>query len=187
MRGFRGRFGSLAARGLAIVVLSLSITGQSTASPDTLRVAIEDIVFGAVDVAAAPATGGMATFQNLDAVSDNGFLQGAYAVPGWLGLTLLQVAQGTLRVVTGTIQLVPGIVLFPFKADVPEGFNVFRSGEKLVDVRNPLGETPAWLRYVPPVTPFTIDVRIAPISPWAVYESADDATAGDAPALAGTP
>ena len=181
-------FATAFATALAITMtVSMATPRDALASPDTLRVAIEDIVFGAVDVVAAPVTGGVATARNLDAVSDNGFLQGLYAVPGWLGLTGLQFAQGSLRIVTGAIQLVPGIVLFPFEADVPEDFNVFRSGEKLVDLRNPLAENPAWLRYVPPVTPFTIDCRMAPISPWAVYVSPNDETAGDTGSLAGSP
>jgi hypothetical protein len=76
--------------------------------------------------------------------------------------------------VVGALQVVPGIVLFPFpNTDVPEGFNVFRQGDALVDARNPLAENPAWLPYVLPVTPFTIDARIAPVSPWAVYEEED--------------
>lgn len=173
-------------RVFATACLVASMAGSAVASPDTLRLAIEDIVFGVVDVAAAPVTGGVATAANLDAVSDNGFLQGLYVLPGWLGLTSLQLVQGTLRVATGAIQLVPGIVLFPFGADVPEDFNVFRSGDALVDVRNPLAENPTWLRYVLPVTPFTIDCRIAPISPWAVIVSPDDETAGNA-GLAATP
>jgi hypothetical protein len=149
--------------------------GSAQASPDTLRLAIEDITFGAADVLASPVTGGIATSENLESVSDNGFLQGLYALPGWLGLTFLQATQGTLRIVVGVIEVIPGIVLFPFPdTDVPESFNVFRSGEALVDARNPLAENPAWLAWVPLITPITIDARIAPISPWARYVSPDD-------------
>jgi hypothetical protein len=170
---------SLAGRALASASLvALMGVGTAQASPDTLRLAIEDMVFGVGDVVAAPVTGGIATAENMSEVSDNGFLQGAYVLPGWLGLTGLQLGQGTLRIVVGALQVVPGLVLFPFEADVPEGFNVFRQGEALVDYRNPLAENPAWLPYVLPVTPITIDVRLAPISPWAKYVSPDDETMG---------
>ncbi len=166
------RLRSRGLRALATLVCAFALTAPSvaTASPDTLRVALEDIAFGAADIVASPVTGGVATAQNLESVSDHAALQGLYAVPGWLGLTFLQASQGVLRVVVGAVQLVPGLVLFPFpNTDVPEEFNVFRSGELLVDARNPLAENPAWLPWVLPVTPFTIDARFAPISPWAVY------------------
>jgi hypothetical protein len=174
------RPGRLLAGLLGAVLLVGLAPGQVQASPDTLRVALEDITFGAVDIVASPATGGIATARNLDEVSDNRFLQGAYALPGWLGATFLQATQGLLRVVVGAVELVPGIVLFPFPdTDLPEDFNVFRQGELLVDARNPLGENPDWLAYVLPATPFTIDARIAPISPWAVYDESASESASE--------
>ena len=160
----------IAAASAAAGLLVFVSVATASASPDTLRLAIEDITFGSVDVAASPVTGGIATARNLDSVSDNGFLQGLYVLPGWLGLTFLQATQGVLRVVVGVVEVVPGLVLFPFPdTDLPEDFNVFRQGEALVDARNPLAENPAWLPYVLPITAFTVDARIAPISPWAVY------------------
>ena len=84
-----------------------------------------------------------------------------------MGLTGLQAAQAALRVLTGAVELVPGIVLFPFGTDLPADFNVFRRGELLLDLENPIAKTPPWLVYVPIVTPFAIDVRLGPVSPWA--------------------
>ena len=144
-------------------------TGAASASPDTLRVALEDVIMGTVDVVVAPGNGGIATVRNLDEVSDDGFLQGLYFVPALLGLTTLQVAQGALRVATGAVELIPGIFLFPFEADLDPDLNVFRRGELMVDLENPLAENPPWLAYLPITTPFTIDVRIGPLSPWALY------------------
>lgn len=171
------------------VLAACMLAGSAQASPDTLRLALEDLTFGVVDVAASPVTGGIATADNLDAVSDDGVLQGLYAVPGWAGLTVLQALQGSLRVVVGALELVPGLVLFPFPdTDVPPEWNVFRRGDALVDARNPLATHPAWLPWLLPVTPFTIDARIAPISPWAVYLTPDDETVtGDPRAWAKTP
>jgi hypothetical protein len=158
--------------------------GTATASPDTLRMAIEDIVMGAADVAVSPVTGGIATSRNLEQVSDSGILQGLYAVPGWLGLTALQAVQGALRMAVGVVELFPGIALFAFEPDLDPDLNVFRRGELLLDIRNPLGQKPPWLAYIPVATPFTIDARIGPISPWALYRESQDDRAGsssDAP------
>ena len=169
-----------------LVPLALLVAGgPAGASPDTLRLGVEDVLLGAADVVAAPVTGGIATAATLDQVSDNAGLQATYAFPGWLGLTLLHTAQGFFRVVVGTGELVAGIFLFPFPdADVPEEWNIFRQGS-LVEARNPLAENPEWLPWVLPVTPITMDVRVFPVSPMAEYlVPGDDEFAGDEAAWA---
>ncbi len=50
---------------------------------------------------------------------------------------------------------------------------MFRRGELMVDLENPLAENPPWLAYLPIATPFTIDVRIGPLSPWSLYSTPD--------------
>ena len=172
----------LVAGSLALALASPTAPAQ--ASPDSLRLALEDVTFGVVDVAASPVTAGVAAARNLDAVSDHAVLQALYALPGWAGLTFLQVGQGVLRTLVGALEVIPGIALFPFQTDLPEDWNVFRRGDLLVDARNPLGEHPSWLAWVLPLTPVTIDARIAPVSPWAVYVQPQDDTYGGHPMTA---
>lgn len=168
------RIGRCVAQAGAGVALSLWLgVGAASASPDTLRMALEDILLGAADIVVAPANGCIATARNLDEVSDNVFLQGLYSVPAALGLTTLQAVQGALRTATGIVELIPGIILFPFEADLDPDLNVFRRGDLMVDLENPLAENPPWLAYVPIATPLTIDVRIGPLSPWALYQEPD--------------
>ena len=76
-----------------------------------------------------------------------------------------------MRTATGIVELIPGIFLFPFQADLDPDLNVFRRGDLMVDLENPLGDEPPWLAYLPIATPITIDVRIGPLSPWALYRS----------------
>jgi hypothetical protein len=155
--------------GAAIALLLISGAGSASASPDTLRLAFEDILMGAADVVVSPVNAGFATAENMEHVSDNAWLQGLYVVPGFLGLAVLQAGQGALRVLVGAVEVLPGLALFPFDRDLGEGFNVFRRGELMLDARNPLGENPPWLAYVLPLTPATIDARIGPRCPWATY------------------
>jgi len=164
-------------RGVACALILTFVAGTAAASPDTLRLAFEDIVMGAADVVVSPVNAGMATAANLDDVSDNGFLQGLYVVPGFLGLSFLQAGQAVLRVVVGAVEILPGLALLPFDTDLSEDFNVFRRGTLLLDLDNPLGERPPWLAYVIPVTPFTIDARIGPMCPWARYRDPADGVA----------
>ncbi len=163
---------------LAACVLSLFSVAAASGSPETLRVALGDIVMGIGDVVLSPATSVVATGDNLESVSDNALLQGLYAIPGWVGLTGLQAVQGGLRIVTGVVQLLPGIVLFPFKTDIDSDFNVFRQGEPLLQATNPLAERPSWFVWVPIFTPAAIDVRLGPVSPWALYRSSPEGIEG---------
>jgi hypothetical protein len=153
------------------------VAGSAAASPNTLRLAFEDIIMGGADVVVSPVNAGMATAANLEEVSDNGFLQALYVVPGFLGLAVLQAGQATLRIVVGAIEILPGLALLPVETDLSEGFNVFRRGTLMADIQNPLGENPPWLAYVIPVTPFTIDARIGPMCPWARYGDLEGAVA----------
>ena len=148
------------------------------ASPDTLRRSLEDLTMGVADIAVAPVTAGIAVADNLDAVSGNGFSQGVYTLPGWLGLTTLHVLTGVCRFTWGALELVPGIVLFPFSADLPD-WDGFRSGEKLVDWQNPLAESPGWVKWVPLTTPATIDLRLGPVHPWGRYDDPNEREVGE--------
>ena len=130
-------------------------------------------------VVVAPVNAGSATRANMEYVSDNAILQGLYAVPGFLGFTVLQVGQATLRIIGGALEVLPGLALFAFETDLSEDFNLFRQGTLMGDFENPLGENPPWLAYVLPLTPITIDARVGPMCPWARYDDpADDSQSG---------
>lgn len=147
------------------------LPGEAAASPDTLRMAFENLLQGPVDMALAPVTAGRTVAQNLDDVGPAPVAPAAYAVLGHPGLTLLQVGCGALRMVSGAVLLVPGVVLFPFEdVDVPPEANVFGRGPRmLVDEQNPLADEPEWLEYVPPATPATMDAELGIQVPYSEY------------------
>jgi hypothetical protein len=152
-----------------LLVPGLAAPGSASASPDILRRSIENIVTAPLDVVLAPVNGWIALRANLPHVSDSPTQRRVYAVPGYLGLTLMHVGTGVLRAVSGVAQLPPGIALFAFDTELPPRFDPFRQGSALVDWQNPLAESPPWLKYVPLATPFTIDTKFGILSPWAVY------------------
>ena len=69
------------------------------------------------------------------------------------------------------MQIVPGIFLFPFQADLGPGTDLFSNGTGLVDWQNPLAEKPPWLKWVPPATLVTVDVKFGTVSPPAVVDA----------------
>ena len=160
-----GRAGAFA------VLLAGLAAGPSHASPETLRRSFGNLFQAPLDVVLAPVTAGIATVRNFDEVGDHPAEAAVYAVPGYLGLTILQVGVGALRLVSGAVQLLPGLVLFPFEGvDLAGRFDYFSHGEALVEGANPLAEEPPWLVWVPIATPFTIDAKFGIISPFGLSD-----------------
>ena len=113
------------------------------------------------DAALSPITAGISTGENLDAVSPQPALQGLYFPFGWVGTTGLNLATAVYRAAAGAAEIVVGIVLFPFPdTDVPAFFRPGKDARALVSWKNPLGEDPKWVKYVPPFTPFTMDIDL---------------------------
>ncbi len=157
--------------GAVAVLLAGLGAGPSNASPETLRRSFGNLFQAPLDVVLAPVTAGIVTARNFDEVGEHPAEAAVYAVPGYLGLTLLQVGVGALRLVSGAVQLLPGLVLFPFEgADLDARFDYFSRGEALVEGVNPLAEEPPWLVWVPIATPFTIDAKFGILSPFGLYD-----------------
>ena len=155
----------------AILAASLLLCGSAQASPDTLRNAFTDITGGLFDIVLSPVTAAKATAGNWEPVGDDTGSRAIYAIPGYAGLTLLHMASGGLRALTGSLYTLPGLLLFPFsQTDLPREANPFATGEALVEAANPLGQNPSWVKYIVPITPLTMDAKLGVISPWADYD-----------------
>lgn len=149
---------ALAPGALALVMTLCLAPAQLRASPDTLRTALTNVVGAPFDVALSPVVGAQRTSENRGIGSDRP-QRAAWSFFGFFGQTGLQVLTGAARLTTGALQLVPGVLLFPFPdTDLPAYLDPFGTGEGIVDLENPLGHS--WLRWVPPVTPLTIDFKI---------------------------
>jgi hypothetical protein len=149
---------ALAPCALALVMMVCLAPAQVRASPDTLRGALTNVVGAPFDVALAPVIGVERTRENRG-IGANRAQRAAWSFFGFFGQTGLQVLTGAARVTTGALQLVPGVLLFPFPgSDIPDHLDPFGTGEGMIDLENPLGRS--WLRWVPPLTPLTIDFKI---------------------------
>lgn len=158
------------------LILALGLAPASAhASPDTLRRALENVTQAPVDLLCAPVLAGTALRGNLPEV-ESSLQRKSYVVPGYLGLLSLQILSAVAREVTGVLQIVPGVALFPFVGrDLGPAWDPFHLGDAWVDWSNPLAEDPAWLKWVPVTTPLTIDVKVGIASPIAPYREPSDA------------
>lgn len=157
-------------RRLLFMVAALAAPGAALASPDTLRMALANLLEGPVDVAVAPVVAGRTIVHNAGEVGLAPVGPVAYGVLGSVGLTALQAAWGAARTVSGAVLLLPGLALFPFEeADLPAEADVFGRGDALAVWHNPLAEDPPWLKYVLPATPATVDATVGITVPYSRY------------------
>lgn len=157
-------------RSLVTLLALTALPGAASASPDTLRMALANLMEGPVDMVAAPVVAARTTVQNAGEVGLEPVGPVVYGALAHFGLTVLQLGWGTLRTASGALMLVPGVVLFPFPGvDLPQEADVFGRGDALVSWKNPLAEDPAWLEYVPPATPLTVDATLGITVPYSTY------------------
>ena len=109
-----------AARALAclLVALAVSAAGEAAASPDTFKRAFTNILFGPVDFALSPIVASRAVYNNLRDIDDSPGVRIAYAIPGVAWNIAFVMGGGVLRTFSGLLEIVPGIILIPFEADM---------------------------------------------------------------------
>ncbi len=147
---------ALATAALALCLVALA-PAPAEASPETLRRSFSNIMNGPFDMALAPVVGGLTLAKNLQDIDDTPGVRVAYAVPGWFWLTGLNLAGGAIRVITGTLELLPGIGLFAFEPDMDPLFDPVENAPALVEWDNPLADVESpWVYYNPLLTPFSI-------------------------------
>jgi hypothetical protein len=125
----------LAAAFLAAGLLALPVA-PAGASPKTLKRSVENLTQWPLDVATAPVVSGWTIYRNMRDIGDSTAVRIFYPVPGFAWNTMVQVGAGVLRGVTGAIELVPGLVLLPFDADLDPLFDPSLDNEALVNWEN---------------------------------------------------
>lgn len=158
------RFKSTARRStfvLIAAVLLAALPTAATASDATLRMAFANIINGPLDMLCSPYTGGYILVTNLRDIDDSAGVRVTYALPGYIWLTGVTFASGGIRTITGALESVPGVLLFPFDRDTDEMFAPVESSSAVVlDWENPIAENENWyVRYNPVATLFSIPLR----------------------------
>lgn len=149
---------ALLATALMLVVLC---PASASASPDTLRRGLGNMMMGPFDMLLAPVQGIYTVSRNLEEIDDSEAVRIGYAVPGWAWLTLLDFGCGMIRVFTGALETIPGVVLFASESDVDPLFDPVEDARALFEWDNPLIEVEnPWVYYNPVVAPFAIRIKM---------------------------
>lgn len=121
--------------GLALAAaLALVVAAPATASPETLKRSMSNILMGPFDIATAPVVAGQTLYRNLSDIDDSTGVRIFYPLPGYVWTTAVQTGAGVLRSVTGVLELIPGLFLLPFETDMEPLFDPAEDNEALVDV-----------------------------------------------------
>jgi len=115
-------------------LLALLLAAPAQASPDTLRRSVGNIIFAPVDLALAPVVAAQTVYTNLQDIDDSPAVRFIYPVPGWIWTTGVQAGAAVIRAITGLLELLPGLALIPFEADLDPLYDPVERGDALVDI-----------------------------------------------------
>jgi len=118
---------------LLVVCFLLGVSGTAAASSATLKRSLTNIAFGPLDFALSPVTGATGVYRNLQDIDDSTGVRIAYAVPGVVWNTAFNMGGSVLRVFTGALEFIPGILLLPFSADMDPLFAPPERAPALID------------------------------------------------------
>ncbi len=140
------------ARGLAAALVALGgalvAASPAEASPETLKRSMSNMLFGPLDVVFSPVVGAQTVYRNIQDIDDSMGVRIAYALPGVAWNTTLQAGSGVIRCMTGVIELLPGLGLLFFEADLDPLFAPPEKSDALVDKETPILDVKFGVNYV---------------------------------------
>ena len=120
-----------------LVALAIAVASPASASPETLKRSMGNILFAPLDLALSPVVAAHAVYTNLRDVDDSLGVKLAYPIPALVWNTGVQIGCAAIREITGLIEFVPGLGLLFFEADMTEMFAPVERGSALVDIETP--------------------------------------------------
>lgn len=120
--------------GLGALLLAAAASPSASASPETLRRATSNMLFGPFDVATAFIQGPRTVANNIRDIDDSMGVRVAYVIPGVAWNICMQASSGIIRTMSGILEFIPGLGLVFFEADLDPIFAPAERGDALVDV-----------------------------------------------------
>jgi len=117
--------------------VSGAMASPASASPETLRRSMSNILFAPLDIALSPVVAANTIYKNLNNIDDSLGVRIAYVIPGFVWNVGLNAGSGVIRAAAGGLELLPGIFLLPFKLDMAPLFAPGEKGNALVDIETP--------------------------------------------------
>ena len=118
---------------LVAVALCFVSVAPAMASTETIRRSVSNILFGPMDFALAPITGTRSVYNNMRDIDDSTGVRIFYAIPGVAWNIAYVAGGGVVRMFTGLLEFVPGLLLIPFEADMNPIFAPPEKADALID------------------------------------------------------
>ena len=117
----------------AVFALLFMVSSPVSAGPETLKRSVENLTLWPLDLVLSPVVAGQTVYTNLQDIGDSTAVRIAYPVPGFVWVTFVQTGTAVLRGVAGAFELLPGIGLLPFDAELDPIFDPVEDNEALVE------------------------------------------------------
>jgi hypothetical protein len=143
------------ARHFAIVAglvasLVAAAPGDCQAGTKTLRRSAQNILFFPLDLVLSPYVATKAVYTNWKASDDTTAVKIAYPIFGVVWAMSVNAGASAIRGLAGLLELVPGIVLVPFKADMSPIYDLPENNQALVDTGSDAFKVKFGVDYVSP-------------------------------------
>ena len=134
------------------LIASLVAAGpdDALAGTKTLRRSAQNILFFPLDMVLSPFVATKAVYTNWKASDDTPAVKIAYPVFGVIWAVGVNIGASGIRGLAGLLELAPGLVLIPFKADMSPIYDLPESNQALVDTGSDAFKVRFGVDYVSP-------------------------------------
>lgn len=108
------------------------MASPAAASPETFKRAMGNLLFGPMDFFLGPIVGTRSVYYNLQEIDDSTGVRVAYVIPGVVWNSMMCMGGAVFRTLSGAIELVPGVFLIPFEADMDPIFAPAEKSDALI-------------------------------------------------------
>lgn len=110
---------------------------SAQASPETLKRSVSNLSQAPLDLLLSPMVGLVGVVTRMREQDDPVAVRVVFGGPGVVWNTGVNIGASVIRFVTGAIELVPGVLLLPFEADLDPLFAPVDNGGALVELETP--------------------------------------------------
>jgi hypothetical protein len=117
--------------------LIVSSSAPAMASTETLKRSVSNIAQAPLDLVFSPMVALLAVATRMSERDDPTAVRVVFALPGWIWNTGVNIGASTIRFVTGGVELIPGVLLLPFEADLDPLFSPVDDAAALFEMETP--------------------------------------------------
>lgn len=126
-----------ASASLVLFAALLTSSAPALASSETLKRSISNITQAPLDLVLSPMVAMISVVEGMLEQDDPVAVRVVFALPGYIWNTGVNIFASSIRFVTGGLELIPGVALLPFEADVGTLFSPVDSAGALFEIDTP--------------------------------------------------